>query len=319
MIFWQILNGMLGLNIPAETLFWTYDILLIFVGLTFLILYLFAWDIIIVWLRAWWQKKPILLEWTKAKQWKFKIPELNKAVPDVLKLDDGKRIVQLRRESVGLGPHKIPLVLMAAEFPATISPTEIEGDRYYTPETHFWGVPFNNEVIKSTPLEPEEEKRLQEIRNNLNKEKFMKEYPDYTTQIEQELYELEAKVNRWNNRQLYVRYPEHTTNVSEFVSFQKISVSPELISSYAEDQVIEAKNDYHNPWSMVNMQILIPLVMVIAIAYYIISQQNIAAGGYDAAMQSAQAYQALLERCGDVAIENATILSNGPKIGGAIQ
>ena len=319
MIIWQIINGMLGANIPAETLFWMYDLLLILIGLIFMVLYLFAWDITIVWLRAWWQKKPILLEWTKAKQWKFKIPEMNKAVPDVLKLDGGKRIVQLRRESVGLAPHKVPLVISTSEFPATISPTEIEGERYYTPDTHFWGVPFNETVAKSYPLDDDEEKRLKYILDNLSSEKFMKEYPNYNTDIEQELYELQAKKSRWLNKKLYVRYPEHTINVSEFVSFQSISVNPELIASYAEDQVIEAKNDYHNPWSMVNIQILIPVIMVIAIAYYIISQQDIASSGYGAALEATAKYQELLQRCGEYGVENATALTDGPKIGGAIQ
>jgi len=317
MMLYQLFEGMLKLGIPVETYFWMYDLTLILIGLLGLVIYLFTWDVMWVWLMAWWKKKPIVLQWTKSKQWKFKIPTIDKGCPDALVLDNRKGIVELRREAVGLGPHKVPICIATSEFPAVLSPTELEGERYYSPTDSFYGVPFNDTIIRANEPSKEETLELLSIVKNLENKAFNENHPTYQSDIEPRYFELNNMVEAWKNRQLYVRYPSHTINVSEFVNYQKIAVNPELIASYAEDQVIEAKNDARNPLNSLNLQIMIPLIIVLAIAYMLMSQQNVGLTGYENALTCTSDYQTLLKECGKE-VYNVSF-TEAPKIGGMIK
>jgi len=99
----------------------------------FIAVKMFTWDVTWPWLLAWFKRKPLALEWTKSKHWKFHIPDIPEGFPNMWTFDGGRRATEVRREAVGYAPHKVPMMLFTSEYGAAVSPTEIEGERYYSP------------------------------------------------------------------------------------------------------------------------------------------------------------------------------------------
>jgi len=230
------IGNYLGLISAEELPMWEIGENILLIGLLLLI-YIFTWEVTGLWLRAWWSKKPITLEWTKDKRWKFKIPERVKGVPDIYELDGGRCAYQVRREAVGMGPHKLPIMLITSEFPTGISPTEIKGVRFYHP---------NAGAVRQV---------IDEQGNTT-----------FTPYTKEEM------------NGLYVEYPDMNISPSEFVDFQKVSPDPKLIASYAMQKEMNAKMDVHKPFNtlMDSLPILIPLLVVAAIAFTMIQDHSMA-------------------------------------------
>lgn len=235
-------------------------------------IYLFAGDITWVWLKAWFKKKPISMEWTKSKEWKFQIPTIPNGIPEIWELDKGTRVIEVRREAVGIAPHKVPLMLSTSEFPASINPTEVNGDRYFIPVETRWGVIFNDKlhtVIEPTSMEIQDYSALS--RN-----------PSRTADEEATYVRLGIAIEAWRNRKLWVKYPEHGLNVSEFVNFQKVSTDPKIVSAYARRKELDAKISAYSPMNFIMsnpMPILLILVGV-GIAYMLIASHSESAACY---------------------------------------
>lgn len=317
MMIFTFLEKILQLGIPVETYFWMYDIVFTAVLIFGLVLYLFTWDVTKIWLRAWWEKKPVILEQNKKRQFIFRIPQLQKGIDNAVILEDGNRVVELRQESVGFAPHKVPMALASSEYPCTFNVNEATGERFYAPEDTFYGVMVDNEII--SPEEPtEEEKKIyNDYMKNLENKEFMKNYPNYRLENKDEINYLHTKINLYNSRRLYVRYPDHTVNINEFVKYQSITANPLLTALFGESRAIAVKKQMTNPLSMINMQVLIPLIMVIAIAWMMMSQHNIGLEGYDQALQCTTDYQELAKECGKN-IVNWTY-ANAPNTGGTVK
>ena len=90
-------------------------------------IYFLAGDMVKVWIWAWYKKRPISLQWTKHKTWKFQVPNIDPGIDEIWELDKGRRAIEVRRNAVGIAPHKIQMMLSTTDFPAGISPKEVEG------------------------------------------------------------------------------------------------------------------------------------------------------------------------------------------------
>ena len=222
--------------------------------------YWLAGNLIRVWCKAWWSRKPISLEWTKDRSWIFQIPKIDKGIPEIWELDDGKRAIQVRREAIGIAPHKVPMMVSTAEFPAGISPTEVHGERYFIPSKWFYGIIFNDHVIKVDEPTEEEKGRymlLEEKRKDIT---ILANNPEFLVQTEQEYQALSSKMLAWESRQMYVEYPEHGLDLSEFTKYQSVSTDPKLMAQYARRKEMQAKIDSANPINYIwqNAHVLIP-------------------------------------------------------------
>jgi hypothetical protein len=154
----------------------TYIFLIFLLGMFILtILWVFAGDVIIVWILAWWKRSPIALEWTKNKHYKFHVAKLPKGFNEMIELDGGRRIVEVRRKAVGIGPHKIPIVLFTSEFGAAVSPTEINGKRYFEPMEAFIGASDGETLVKTKdlPLNDGEQVWVRYPSHGLNPDEFV--------------------------------------------------------------------------------------------------------------------------------------------------
>jgi len=121
----------IGYALPVDTVI---EILLATVGffmLENLAIYLLTWNVTMPWLKAWWDKGDIGLEYTKSKRWVFHNTKIDSEFPDVWMVD--KRPVPLRREAFGIAPHKVRMAFFASDFGAVTAPQEINGKRLYHP------------------------------------------------------------------------------------------------------------------------------------------------------------------------------------------
>jgi len=239
-----------------------------------LMAYFLAGDMILVWVKAWWTKRPINLEWTKSKQWKFQIPVIPNGVPEMWELDGGTRTIEVRREAVGIAPHKVPMMLTTSEFPAAVCPTEVHGERYYVPLDSYFGVLFNgvlHKVVEPTVAEVDEFSLLDHMSMRTNDQD--KRYID-----------LNSKLEQWKARKLWVKYPERGLNVSEFVSFQRVSTDPKIVSAYARRKELDAKIASYSPMNTI-LQNPVPIVVILfgaAIAFWFLSDHSAALGAQNA-------------------------------------
>lgn len=266
-----------SLMIPAQDLLGYLGVLVIIETVLLIMSWFLAGDMIVVWVKAWWTKKPINIEWTKSKQWKFQIPVIPNGVPEVWELDGGTRVIEVRREAVGIAPHKVPMMLTTSEFPAAICPSEIEGERYFVPKEAYYGVLFNGKVHKV--LEPEQ--------IEVNEYNTLEKLTLRTAEQEERYLELNSKIQQWANKKLWVKYPERGLNVSEFVSFQKVSTDPKIVSAYARRKELDAKIASYSPMNTL-LQNPMPIVVILfggAIAFWFLSDHSAAIGATQALAQ----------------------------------
>ena len=233
-----------------------------------IMIWFLAGDIVYIWLKAWWTKRPISLEWTKSKYWKFQIPNIPKGVPEVWELDNATRVIEVRREAVGIAPHKVPMMLSTSEFPAAVNPTEVHGDRFFVPQDAYYGVLFNGKIHKVNPPSEDE----------INEYNLLESKELRTAEEDGRFFQLSGVVDAWNRKQLWVKYPEHGLNISEFVNYQKVSTDPKIVAAYARRKEIDAKMAIFSPMSTI-LQNPIPIVIILfgaAIAFWFLSDHSAA-------------------------------------------
>lgn len=217
--------------------------------------YWIAGDWIKVSLIAWYKKKPIMLEWTKTKKWVPFVGDVLVTLPHIIKLDNDRGIVRLRREASGTGSNKIPMLIFASENVNTINPVEFGGETYYKPE-----LVYAEEIEEANPITGALTKRWQTVKlKDFDKEKEAAG-----------LYHTFAK------------YPI-TSAVAphEFFEYQDIDDEPMMYQQYAEQQVKEELDKIKAPISTFfrdNLSWLIPLILVCALAFMWMQQNNAAIG-----------------------------------------
>ena len=263
-----------SLVVPLQDLVQYLGVTVIIETVTLLMAYFLAGDMIYVWVKAWWTKRPINIEWTKSKQWKFQIPVIPKGVPEVWELDGGTRVVEVRREAVGIAPHKVPMMMTTSEFPAAVCPTEVHGERYFVPKDSYYGVMFNGKVHR---VEEPTKEEVEEF-GDLDAMTARPAEQDTRWML------LNSKIEQWKNRQLWVKYPEHGLNVSEFVSFQHVSTDPKIVAAYARRKELDAKiANYSLGKTMLdNPMPIVILLFGAAIAFWFLSDHSAALGATQA-------------------------------------
>ena len=229
-----------------------------------------AGDITWVWIKAWWKKRPINLEWTKNKTWLFNVPDIVKGIPEMWELDGGNRAIEVRREAVGIGPHKQPIMITVSEFPATISPNEIQGQRWYMPQHMMRGY-INNEdgnLMQVVELTNEKLKRLHEFEKSPALQEL---YPE-------EYSKLKIEHGTYDKSGLWVNYPEHGIDPGEFVKHQMISTDPKLVAAYKRRGELDAKLEMYKPFHAVtdNLHYLIPLLLIFVVAFMVLQDHSMA-------------------------------------------
>jgi hypothetical protein len=96
--------------------------------------------------------------------------------------------------------------------------------------------------------------------------------------------ELNSKIEQWKNKKMWVKYPEHGLNVSEFVSFQRVSTDPKIVSAYARRKELDAKIASYSPMNTI-LQNPVPIVVILfgaAIAFWFLSDHSAALGAQQA-------------------------------------
>lgn len=184
--------------------------------------------------------RKVAIEYDKTREFKPFAIQIPKDFKAVFKLPGNRGVVGIRRDSIGHS-NKIQTMLFASEFEYTVSPREITGERYFMTSTKNvkWGY-FND------------------------KGEFIET---------QELTKPEA--------QMWVKYPISTVTPEEFVKFQQINGDPMLTEGYAQHKENALREKIYNPMAAFVAQygwFLIPLIIVGALAYSWIGQNNQAAG-----------------------------------------
>lgn len=299
-------------TLPADHIILYNDILLTVSFMGFFCIWLLAGDIVKVWIQAWWQRCEIALEWTKARSWKFHLAHREKGHDDFRTLPDG-RPIEMRREAVGTGPHKVQMFTFTSEFGAIVSPTEIEGERYYVPTDFQEGYIFNDEFHPSIPLSQMEYERLAELTGRLDDKEYMENHQEEYEQL------LNAR-NLWNQRKLYVRYPNSAVAPDEFVKFQTINTDPSTTESYSEYRELETKAEMMGtPFGdLLKSPYLLAILIALAIAYNIIGQQNIAASVNGQFMECTKDLGGCLAQCKEPIYQASKSIVN-TTMGGVIQ
>jgi hypothetical protein len=291
-----------GLSVPVNDLLQYLGVLVIIETIILLMINFLAGDMVWVWVEAWWKKKPINVEWTKSKHWKFQVPVIPNGVPEIWELDKGTRVIEVRREAVGIAPHKIPMMLTTSEFPAAINPSEIHGERIFVPSEYYYGVLFNGEVHKVEEPKPEDVKEFEHLERMSMR----------TNEQDLRYLELNSKIEQWKNKKMWVKYPEHGLNVSEFVSFQRVSTDPKIVSAYARRKELDAKIASYSPMNTI-LQNPVPIVVILfgaAIAFWFLSDHSAALG----AQQALSTCQVDLASHGITPASQATVTTIDPNV-----
>lgn len=277
------------MTMPTNQMLIYFDLVLVATLFIMFFVWLLASEVIYAWVWAWYKKRPILIEWTKDKSWKFIVPHIDAGVPGICEVDGKKRAFAVRQEAVGVGPHKIKMMLVSSAFPSGISPKEVEGQRYFNPENSFWGVEIGEQIHAVTQPTEEEVERFLELESKLGDKDFLEKNPAYTEKHAGEYQRLQEKIGLWENRRLWVKYPPAGLEVKEFVKHQRIETDPKLMASYVRRREIQVKADMQSPINTITAAApaLIPLLVILAIVWYMVGQANVASN----AMNDAQAWQ----------------------------
>jgi hypothetical protein len=289
---------------------WVYSAIL---TLFFVLVYAYSWKVTKVWVWAGLTGNPVNIDWTKARQFLFQNPKIDKGISDVWEINDAKNTVEVRREAMGYGPHKVPIMITSSEFPCGVNPEEIKGDKYFKPERVINVISFNGELHEVFEPHPDETKRFIQLRSFKNSSEYEKLPDSEKLEFDTEYALIEGKHIAWDNRQMYVNYPHAWVKVDDFVKYQKITPDPKILNNYAKRKEIQSKLDMQ-PQNFLaqHWHELVIVIIAFGIVYMIISQQNIAASGYNEATIWQQKYSELANRCGGIIdIVNGTISRTG--------
>lgn len=199
--------------------------------------------------------RKVAIEYDKTREFKPFAIQIPKDFKAVFKLPGNRGVVGIRRDSIGHS-NKIQTMLFASEFEYTVSPREITGERYFmtTNKNVKWGY-FNDQ---GEFIETERPSSILDRFNNIGPQDPSK--PEI---------------------QMWVKYPISTVTPEEFVKFQQINGDPMLTEGYAQHKENALREKIYNPMAAFVAQygwFLIPLIIVGALAYSWIAQNNQAAG-----------------------------------------
>jgi hypothetical protein len=211
-----------------------------------LVIIIFFWMMAGEWIsafaKAWWKKGAIVVEWTKTKKYIPYVANIPKDFKSVIELPNHRGIVGIRRDSIGSSANKVPIMLFSTEFAYTVSPQEINGERYFKidPEKDLiYGKTINREVKILDKIDMIGEK-------------------DFDT---------------------YIKYPSTTISANEFVKYQNINADPLLYEGYAQHKENALREKINNPIAVMIGQygwIIIIVLVAGAIAYTMVTQNNMA-------------------------------------------
>jgi len=289
-----------------------YSLVLNVVTLAALVLvWRFAGSVTWVWIKSQWTRKPISLEWTKSKTWKFQIPNIPKGMDNVWELDGGNRIIEVRREAVGMAPNKTPMMLSTSEFPAAINPTEVHGNRFFKATESFYGYLFNDELYRVKEPTPEQYQKYKEFKEDTV---MQEEMPEIWANLQKHM-------NEWKQAKLWVRYPEHGLDVSEFVRYQQVHADPKSVAQYAKRKELDAKLSLYSPFNVLsqNLHYLVPVIIVGFLGYILLQDHSMAV---NAGAQAIKCNQDLAKCAADCTQYTRELIQTGTETvptGGAIK
>ena len=296
-------------QIPTETIIFYNDAIITLLAFIIFGIWALAGNILTIWVKAWWQKCEIALEWTKTRSWKFHLARREKGHDEFRILNDG-RPIEMRRDGIGIAPHKLSMFIFPSEFGACVSPVEIMGERYFIPSDFRYGILFNDDFISVIQPSKEELTYLDELLKS-----------ETLTEEQQTILEtITNKIERWENKTIAVRYPNSNIVADEFVKFQQINIDPTNVETFGEFKQIEAIKEAQNPWTNMKefLPYLIPILIALAIAYQIISQQNVSTGVNEQFTQCTKDLGTCLSQCKEPIYKVSNQIVNST-IGGMIK
>jgi len=286
-------------------------------GVVLLVITMLSGDVTWCWIKAWWNKSPIMIEWTRNRRWRFHVPSIDKAIPEMWEVDKQGRAFQSRREAIGTGPHNVQLGTATSEFPTLVSLEEATGSRYFSSDNFFWGIRGDdNKVYRLDEPTKVEIERQSELTASFKDEKFMETDEEQKNQLLGELQMLTSKIVGWEEKKMWVKYPSHLTTMDEFVKFQKVNPDPKLQAAYGRRKELLAKMNMNNLFQGVqaNLHYLVPFVMVCGIIMYWLDMNNTALQAQQATIACKETMTKVVAGCGDHAREilgNVTLKSGG--------
>lgn len=283
----------------------------------FALIWIFSGQVTWLWIKAGLSKRPILIEWTKNRTWRFHVPTLDKGVPEMWEVDSKNRGFQARREAIGPGPHRIALGTAVSEHPTLVSVLEATGEKYFSTNQYFWGVKFNDGIQEVSEPTKEEADAYVELNMLYSDPQWIKDNPDEYQERMREYQILQSKHVSWETKKLWIRYPDHLAQMDLFANFQQVEPDPRIQAAYARQKVIEEKVSQNNLFAKVqdNLHWFGPFIVICLIAFYWLQMNNAALSATQDVITCKNQLAQMAAGCGDHAInllrENVSIASGG--------